>query len=188
MDYLLNIVKEIQKFEITGNLKYLYRNEFDKTCFAYDVAYSDSKDLAKRTISDDILKDGAYQIARNRSRDGYQKALASMVYKFFDKKTGLGISENEQLTEELHKPGIKKLKRRRDYSRFKDNIWAAHLAEMKSLSSKNKNVKYLLCAIDVCTKYAWVKSLKDKKGKAALSAVIAIVNESNRKPNKVWVD
>ena len=59
---------------------------------------------------------------------------------------------------------------------------------MESLSSKNKNVKYLLGAIDVFTKYAWVKPLKDKKGKAVLNAFIEIVNESNHKPNKLWID
>ena len=59
---------------------------------------------------------------------------------------------------------------------------------MESLSSKNKNVKYLLCVIDVFTKYAWVKKVKDKKGKTVLNAFIEIVNESNCKPNKLWVD
>ena len=56
---------------------------------------------------------------------------------------------------------------------------------MESLSSKNKNVKYLLCAIDILTKYAWVKPLKNKKGKTVLNAFIEIVNESNRKPNEL---
>ena len=76
-----------------------------------------------------------------------------MVQKFFDKKTGLGISVNEQ---ELYKPVIKKFKRRKVYARFKDNIQAADLAEMESLSSKNKNVKYLPCVTDFFTKYACV--------------------------------
>ena len=66
------------------------------------------------------------------------------------------------MRKELHKPGTKKFKRRKVYRRFKDNIWAADLTEMKSFSSKNKNVKYLLRAIDVFTKYVWVKPLKDK--------------------------
>ena len=71
---------------------------------------------------------------------------------------------------------------------FKDNIWAADSAEMESLSSENTNVKYLLYAVDVFTKYAWVKNLlKDKKGITVLNAFIEIVNESNRKPNKLWV-
>ena len=108
-----------------------------------------------------------------------------MVYKFFDKKTGLGISVNEQLAEELHKPVIKNFKRRKVYARLKDNIWAVDLAEMESLSSKNQNVKYLLCVIDVFTKYAWVKFLKDRKGKTVLKAFIEIVNEYNRKQNKL---
>ena len=59
--------------------------------------------------------------------------------------------------------------------RFKDNIWAADLAEMGSLSSKNRNIKYSLCVIDVFTKYAWVKPLKDRKGKTVLNAFIEIV-------------
>ena len=111
-----------QKFRETSNLKHLYRNELEKACFAHDAAYSDNKDLAKRTISDKILKDRAYDIARNRGCYGYQRALASMVYKFFDKKTGSGISVNEQLSKELHKPVIKKFKRRKVYARPKDNI------------------------------------------------------------------
>ena len=85
-----------------------------------------------------------------------------MVYKLFDNKTGsgaiatrkVGISINEQLAEELHRTVIIKFKRSKVYARFKDNIWAADLAEVESLSSKNKNVKYLLRAIDVFTKYA----------------------------------
>ena len=144
----------IQKFRETGNLKHLYRNDLDKSCFAHDATYSDSKDLAKRTISDKILKDRYYKIARNRKHDGYQRILAGKVYKFFDKKTGSGLSVNEQLAEELHKLVIKKFKKRKVYARFKDKILAANLAEMGSLSCKNKNVKYLLCVIDVFTKYA----------------------------------
>ena len=76
---------------------------------------------------------------------------------------------NEKLAEKLHKPVIKNFKRRKVYTRFKDNIWAADLAEMGSLSSENKNVKYLICVIDVFTKYAWVKLLKDKKDKTVLN-------------------
>ena len=74
------------------------------------------------------------------------------------------------------------------YTIFRDSIWAADLAEMGSLSSKIKNVRYLLCAIDIFTKYAWVKPLKDKKGKVVINAFIEVVNESNHKPNKLWVD
>ena len=66
--------ERIKKFRGTGNLKHLYRNELEKACFAHDAAYSDSKDLTKRTISGKILKDRAYEIARNRRYDGYQRA------------------------------------------------------------------------------------------------------------------
>ena len=75
------------------------------------------------------MKGRAYEIARNRNYDGYQRALASTVYKLFNKKktTGSGISVNEQLAEELHKAVIKKFKRRKLYARFKGNIWAPDL-------------------------------------------------------------
>ena len=134
------------------------------------------------------MKYRAYEIARNLEYDGYQRALASMGYMFFGRKTGSGISVNKQLTKELHKPRMKKFKRIIVYARYKDNFGAADLTEMESFSSKNKNVKYLLCVIDVFTKYAWVKPLKDKKGKTVLNAFIEIVIESNRKPNKFWVN
>ena len=84
-----------------------------------------------------------------------------MNYKFFDKKSGSAISVNEQPAKKSHKPVTEKFKRTKVYTRVKDNIWAADLAEIESLSSKNKNVKYSLCATDAFTKYVWVKPLKD---------------------------
>ena len=116
-----------------------------------------------------------------------------MVHKIFGKKAGSGaiasskarISVNEQLSEELYKRITKNFKRRKVYVRLKGNVWAADLAEIESLSSKNKNVKYLLCVIDDFTKYAWVKPLKDKIDKIFLNAFIEIVNESYHKPNKL---
>ena len=71
------------------------------------------------------MKDRAYEIAKNRGYDGYQRALASMVCRFFDKKTGSEINANKQISEELHKPVIKKLKKRKVYARWKEKFWAA---------------------------------------------------------------
>ena len=105
--------ERIQKFRETGYLKHLYKNELDKACFAHDAAYSDIKDLAKRNISDKTLRDRAYEIAKIRKYDGYQRALASIVYMFFDKKTGLVVTVNEQLAAELHKPVMQKFKRKK---------------------------------------------------------------------------
>ena len=68
------------------------------------------------------MKDRAYEIARNRKYDGYLRALATMVYKFFDKQTGSWMSINEKLAEELYKPVIKKFERRKVCAKFKDNI------------------------------------------------------------------
>ena len=121
--------ERIQKFKEACDLNYVYRNKLDKTSFAHDAVYSNSKDLAKRTISDIILKDRAYEIAVNRNCSWYQRGLASLVFKFFDKKIGADINVNEVLAQELHKSVIKKFKRIKVCARFKDNIWALDLAE-----------------------------------------------------------
>ena len=96
----------------TGNTNFIYKNELDKACFQHDMAYEKSKDLVKRTQSHKVLKDKAFKIASNPKYDGYQRGLASMVYKFFDEKSkGSGICANEpnyQLANELHKPIIRK--------------------------------------------------------------------------------
>ena len=77
--------KRIEKFMKTGNTDFIYRNELDKACFQHDMAYGKSKDLVKRTQSDKVLKDKAFKIANNPNYDGYQRGLASMVYKFLIK-------------------------------------------------------------------------------------------------------
>ena len=152
-DHLLNIVKEFK------NLKHLYRNKLDKACFAHHAAYSNCKDLGKRTISDQILRERDYEIARNCNYDGYNRALVSMDVCFLI-KSRIRISVNEQLAEELRETIIKTFNSRKVSSRFKDDIWAGDLAEIGSLSSKNKNVKYLLCVIDIFIECALVKPLK----------------------------
>ena len=118
--------QRIQKFRETGDTNFIYKNELDKACFVHDAAYSDSKDFTKRTVADKILKNKAFDIAKDPKYDGYQRGLASMVYKFFDSKVasldkksvGSGAKhvntkitpQNEQLAEKLHKPIIRKSK------------------------------------------------------------------------------
>ena len=128
--------ERIKEFKRTGDTRYIYRNELDKACFQHDSAYADHKDLINRTEADKALKDKAYNIASNQEYDGYQRGLASMVYKFFDKKsTGSGFKKLKNsssiLADELHKPIIKKFYKRKVYSQFKDNIWGVDLADMQ---------------------------------------------------------
>ena len=95
------------------------------------------------------------------------------------------------LADELRKPAIKKFNKRKVYSQFKNNIGGeggVDLADMQSLSRKNKGIKYLLCAIDLYSKYAFVVPLKDKKGISLVNAFDKIIKQSKRKPNKIWVD
>ena len=132
-----------------------------------------------------------------------------MVYKFFDEKSTAGPTAEPSslecigsgfkklknversssiLADELHKPVINKFNKRKVYSQFKDNIWGLDLADMQSLSRKTKGIKYLLCAIDLYSKYAFVIPLKDKKGISIVNAFNKIIKESKRKPNKILVD
>ena len=102
--------ERIEKFMQTGNTNFIYKNELDKACFQHDMAYGKSKDLAKRTQSDKVLRDKAFKIANDPKYDGYQRGLASMVYKFFNKKSSGSNIVNEpncQLANELHKPIIR---------------------------------------------------------------------------------
>ena len=104
--------ERIQKFNETRDTNYIYKYELDKACFEHDMDYGDFKDLARRTASDKIWRDKAFNIAKNPKYNGYQRGLASMVYKFFDKKSkGSGVNIplefNKQLAKELHKPIIR---------------------------------------------------------------------------------
>ena len=170
--------ERIKEFKRTGDTRYIYRNELDKACFQHDSAYADHKDLINRTEADKFLRDKAYDIAINPEYDGYQRGFVSMVYKFFYKKsTGSGIARDSSsiLANELHKPLIKRFDKRKVFSQFKDNIWGVDLADMQSLSRKNKGIKYLLCAIDLHSKYAFVIPLKDKKGISIVNAFDKII-------------
>ena len=124
-----------------------------------------------------------------------------MVYKFFNKKSaGSGVAtignksaiksipSQLQLANELNKPIIGKFKRRKVYSSFKDNIWGVDLTDMQLISKYSKGIRYLLCAIDLFSKYAWVVPLQDEKCITIVNAFQNILDSSKRKPNKIWVD
>ena len=133
----------IEKFIQTGNTDFVYRNELDKACFEHDMVYGKSKDSAKRTQSDKVLRDEAFKIASDPKYDGYQRGLVSIVYNFFDKKSsGSGVSTepNYQVLNELRRQIIRKFKRQKVYSSFKDNTWGDDLADMQSLSKYNKGI------------------------------------------------
>ena len=163
------------------------------------MAYEDFKDLARRTTSDKFLRDKTFNIVKNPKYDGYQRELASMVYKCSDEKLeGKGVNTNtsandkikqnqsllglaaRQLAEELHKPIIIKIKKRTVYSRYRDNIWGTILADMQLISKFNKGVCFLLCVIDIFRKYAWVVHLKYKKGVSISDTFQKILDDSKK--------
>ena len=169
--------EKIQKIKETGDSRYVYHNELDKAYFQYDMAYGDFKDLTRRTASNKILRDKAFNIAKNQKYDGYQRGLASMVYKCFNKKSSAlsarsatrnkfavgaiknKVMCNKELAEDLNKPIIRKFEKRKVHSFLTDNIWGANLADMQLLIQFNKGFRFLLCVIDIFSKYAWVSSI-----------------------------
>ena len=129
------------------------------------------------------MRDKAFNIPENQKYYGYQHRLPSIVYKFFYKKTsGSGIKNenisNKELAKELHKPIIRKFKKRKVHSPFVVNIWCANLSDMQSMRKFNKEIHFLLCAIDIFSKHAWIIPLIDKRG-------IIITKAFYRKPNKI---
>ena len=142
--------KRIQECMKTGDPRYIYKNDLDKACFQHDMAYNKYKDLEKRTQSDRVLKNKAFKIASDPRYNGCERGLASMLYKFFDiKSKGAGISielhSNEQLANELHKPIIKKFKKRKVYSSYKDSICGVDLADIQLISKYNKKIINIYC-------------------------------------------
>ena len=112
-----------------------------------------------------------------------------LFYKFFDKKTfGSGIKNenisNKELTKELHKPIIIKFNKREVHSPFIGDIWGADLADMQLISKSNKGFRFLWFVVDICSNYAWVIPLKDKKVIIITNAFQKRLKESNKKPKK----
>ena len=173
----------IQKLKKISDLSYIHKNQWNKFCFTHDVAYADSKDFVNRTVSDKVLRDWAYEISLNLKTDGYQRGLASIVYRFLDKETESAVGAD---VNEIHKKytnqWLKKFKRRRVYARFKDNILVADSVEMGSLSLLfwgglifSPNMPALNC---------W----QMKKSKTFLNGFITILYDSKNKRNKFWDD
>ena len=118
-------------------------------------------DLTRRTASHKILRDKAFNIAKNPKYDGYQRGLSSMAYINFLIKTSGSAAKNKNiskqgLAEELQKPTIRKFEKRKKDSCFIDNIWGANLANLQLLSKFNKRIRFLLCITDIYSKYEWV--------------------------------
>ena len=137
------------------------------------------------------MLDTKFNIAKNPKCVGYQHGPTSMVYKCFDKETADGALKsrnmsNKELAEGLQKPIIRKFEQQKLCSSFEENICGANLTHMQLTS--NFNNLFLLCVIDIFSKYGWFIPLKDKKVITTTNAIQKIFHESNRKPNKIWVD
>ena len=165
--------KRIKRFKESGDWRYIYQNEVDKAFFQHDMTYRRFKELPRRTVSDKVLHNKAFNVAKNPRYDGIKKVLLQWFIFFFDKKSSAThanqfagnavtrawsealttqnqsdienkIISNQQLAEELHQPIIRKFEKRKACSSFKENIWSADLADMQ-LISKNNIEFFILC-------------------------------------------
>ena len=166
--------ERIKKFMQTGKTDYIYKNDLDKAYFQHDMAYDKLKDLTKRTQSDKVLRDKflKLQVIQNMTdikRDLLQSYTSYLIKE--SKGSGVNFMSNQQLEKELQV-----------------NIWAVNLADMLLISKYNNGMRYLLCAIDIFSKYAWVVPLKDKKRITIVNAGQSIFDSSKWKPSKIWVD
>ena len=187
-------MKNLKKQDIQDILlkKILFKKKLDKACFQYVMAYVDFKDLAKRTASEKVLLDQVFNIAKNTKYDGYERDLASMRYKSFNKTYTAGAVRrlnksaiksknisNEQLAEELRNTINKKFEKCKVNSSFKDNIWGAVLADMHLISRFHEGTFLLLCVIDMFSKYAWVVPL-------VVNSFQETLDKFGRKPDTIF--
>ena len=129
--------ERIEKFMQTGNTDFIHKNNLDKACLQHNMAYGKSKDLEKGTPSDKVSRNKAFKIASDLKYDGYQRGLASMVFRFFDKRSarsGVATVPNYQLANEHYRQFIWNFKKIKVYSSFRDKIWGVDLTDMQSLS------------------------------------------------------
>ena len=164
--------ERIEKFMQTRNTDFIYRNELDKACFDHDMAYGKVKNLVTKTQSDKVLREKAFKIASDTKYDGYQRGLASMVYKFFYKKSSRNAIINEA-NYQLEMNSINELSenvRKEKYINHLETIFeGVDLADMQSFSRYYKGIRYLLCEIDLFSKCEWVIPIKDKKGSSIVN-------------------
>ena len=184
--------ERIEKIKETGDSRYIYENELDKACIQLDMSFGDFKDLNRRTIADKVLRDKAFNIAKNLKYHKYQRGSASMMYKSSNQKTYCGtvkdkIISNKEVAEEFHKQVIRKLNKRKVHSSFIANIWGADLVDMQLMRKFNKAFRFLLCVVDIYSKCARVIPFKDKKEITITNAFQKIFDVSKRKLNKIWV-
>ena len=180
MEHSQKIKERIQKFKETGDSRYIYQNELDKASFQYDMDYGGLKDLTGRIISDKILRDKAFKIAKNLKYDGYQRGLALMIYKLFDKKTSAIKKIIKNYTDQL----LENLKSE-EYIHLLSIIFGVPaFGDIQLICKFNKRFIFLFCLIDVFSRYPCVIPLKDKKGITTTNAFQNVLDDFNHKTNK----
>ena len=170
-----NSKERIQKFQERGDSRYIYRNELDRAWFQHDIVYGGFKDLPRRTASDKLLLDKAFDIAKNPENEDLQRVLASMIFKHFDKKSSGGavrrpqsgtlatldkfvikcqIKPKQQLPKDLHKPIITNIIKLKSIFIFKKQYLGCWSSNRQLINKYNDEFRLLLCVVDIFNKCA----------------------------------
>ena len=174
--------EKIQKFKQTRDTSQIYKNELDKDCFQHDMAYGDFKDLTRRTASDNVLRVKHLILLKILNMTGIKEGLLLWFINLLIKSRKVVVLIYHQ---SLKNNQLKNYKKRTVYLGFKDNTWGADLADMQLISKFNKGFRFLLCVIDIFSKYARVFLLKDKEGVSIVDAFQKILDKSARKPKNM---
>ena len=174
--------EKIQKFKQTRDTSQIYKNELDKDCFQHDMAYGDFKDLTRRTASDNVLRVKHLILLKILNMTGIKEGLLLWFINLLIKSRKVVVLIYHQ---SLKNNQLKNYKKRTVYLGFKDNTWGADLADMQLISKFNKGFRFLLCVIDIFSKYARVFLLKDKEGDSIVDAFQKILDKSARKPKNM---
>ena len=161
-------------------------NAVDAISMHHDICYRDHAD-DKHGCDDKMLQ----ELTILKPKDLREKIDRRLVTSIINakRKTGMGIIKwSNELANELHKPIRRKFPKRRVFAKTVDDIWAADLVEMNTLSKFNKGYKYLLTVIDVFSKYGWIVPIKNKTGVNVASALKLIFEKDGRKPTRLWTD
>ena len=140
--------EKIQKFNETGDSRYIYQNELSKSCFQHDMAYKDFKDLPRRLASDQVLRDKAFNVVKTPKYNGYQRGLASVVNRFFEKKSldddvTIKLCQINSQPKNYANQLLENLKKRKVFSSFKNNISGADLADIQLIRKFNKEIRFI---------------------------------------------
>ena len=182
--------ERFQKFKETEDSRYIYQNRLLKACFQHDLAYEDFRDFPKRTAADKVLPDKHLILLKILDMMEIEEVyLQWFIWCKYCRWCCLKQNlKNKKLAKKSRTLVIRKFEKWKVHSSFIDSIWGVDVANIQLLGKFKKGIRFLWSFIDIYSKYVWVTPLEDKKGITITNTFEKILDESDSKSNKIWVD